>query len=108
MNFIVLNIRFIGKDILDNKDPGHKKIPIPDYTHGTIKEIVSWFVDNGYHLETIRDESTRYFKDKRGAYCIYVFEKNKPDIELNLDKAEKFLDSQNEFEQRLEYRLYSF
>ncbi len=63
MRFIGLEIRFFNE--------------IPDHRNGLMKEISDYFIKNNYHFELIRDESTSYFKDKFGEYCVYVLEENK-------------------------------
>jgi len=78
---------------------------IPDFRVGLMHEITSWFVNNGYHPEIIRDKSTR--SSQVDMYGAYVFEKNrKNENELSLDKVREYLDSHKR--QILDYKLIDF
>ena len=86
-------MQFIGLEIRNNEYLDSRK--------NLIHEIVSFFVNNKYHIEVIRDNSTRFCYDDSGKYCFYLFEKN--------NKNEKELEAINNFFEKyknLEHKLF--
>ena len=87
-------MQFIGLEIRDNENL--------DFREGLTHEIISFIVENKYHLEIIRDSSTRFCYDNSGKYCFYLFEKNKNEKELEENVINNFFEKYK----NLEYELF--
>jgi len=87
-------MQFIGLEIRNNEYLDSRK--------NLIHEIVSFFVNNKYHIEVIRDNSTRFCYDDSGKYCFYLFERNKNEKELEEETINNLFEEHKD----LEYKLF--